>query len=128
MLKVTIWTPRLSANANITSLARSISPTPSEDEDDVCNNSYQHILDHRTVRKQHQILLEWESGERTWEPLGDVWKFYPYLLTQYEVDHDLVDKWDTSKRPLKKYAKRNKMLIVRMGTPCTNEVRIIHSS
>ena len=64
--------------------------------------------------------MEWESGERTWEPLGDVRKFHPYLLTQYAIDHDLLDKWDTSKRTLKKYAKRNKMLL-RMGNKARME-------
>ena len=68
------------------------------------------ILNHRKQKSQHQVLLEWESGERTWEPIREIWRTYSFLLCEYAIEHNLVDLWDSKGIPIKKLSKRNKLM------------------
>ena len=42
----------------------------------------------------HQVLIKWESGERTGEPISEIYRSTPHELANYAMQHDLIDKWE----------------------------------
>ena len=74
------------------------------------------VLDHKgplTSSSSHykgssyNVLVQWEDGTKTWEPLNIIAKDDPVTLAQYAKDHDLLDKpgW----KFLRKIARREKL-------------------
>ena len=65
--------------------------------------NYTRILNHRhkstgrgrRKKKKYEVLLEWVSGERTWEPISTAFHADKYELAQYAEDHGLIDAWDS---------------------------------
>ena len=79
---------------------------------------FQTILGDRTVKgrgkrgkNKHEILLEWESGERTWEPIRTLWPTQKYLLAEYAQENGKLDAWNSKSMPIKKIAKQNKLMV-----------------
>ena len=73
---------------------------------------FRKILGHRKPsRKQAEVLIEWENGERTYEPIRAIFKGDKYLLAEYARDNDLLDEWNTSQMPIKKAAADSKKLV-----------------
>ena len=56
------------------------------------------------------MLIEWESGERTWELIKEIFRVHQYFLADYAKEHNLLDEWNSKAVPVKKLAKRNKLL------------------
>ena len=55
---------------------------------------FRKILDHRaprTKKDKWNVLIEWESGERTWEPIKNIYTGDKYMLAEYDQDHGLLD-------------------------------------
>ena len=58
------------------------------------------ILDHEEVTpddsryfgSSYNVLVEWEDGTKTWEPLRTMSKDDPMTLAAYAKEHDLLDK------------------------------------
>ena len=48
-----------------------------------------------TKREKPQVLVHWESGEITFEPITEICKSRadPYLVAEYALDHGLLDEW-----------------------------------
>jgi hypothetical protein len=73
---------------------------------------FRRILGHRQPsRKQAEVLIEWESGERTYEPIREIFKCDKYLLAEYARDNDLLDTWDSPRIRIKQAAADSKKLI-----------------
>jgi len=43
----------------------------------------------------NKVLIEWESGERTWEPIREIFRVDKYFLADYTREHNLGDMWDS---------------------------------
>ena len=86
----------------------------SQNEDGTWN--YKNILGHREHqpergRKSHQVLIEWESGERSWEPITEIYRMDKYFLAEYARDNGLLDTWDGPRMRIKNAGKNAKKLI-----------------
>ena len=48
----------------------------------------------------YNLLIEWETGEQTWEPLSNIIASYPYTCAVYAKEHDLLNTpgWKLLKR------------------------------
>ena len=77
--------------------------------------AFREVLDHKGPLTKddadykgssYNVLLHWENGEQTWEPLYTTIKDDPVTVGKYAKEHDLLDipGW----KPLKKYVRRNK--------------------
>ncbi|HSN65751.1 MAG TPA: reverse transcriptase domain-containing protein, partial [Fusibacter sp.] len=82
--------------------------------------TYDRILDHEGPLKKgnpnykgslYNVLLEWDSGEETWEPLDLIIQDDPLSITKYAEENNLLDKQGWKR--LKRYA-NNKGRISRM--------------
>ena len=60
-------------------------------------------------RSKYNVMVEWESGEVTYEPLALISKDDPITCAVYAKKHDLLDT--TGWKHLKRYAKTSKRLI-----------------
>ena len=50
---------------------------------------FRKISNHRTAgRKKHEVLIEWESGECTYEPISAIYAGDKYLLAEYAKDNN----------------------------------------
>ena len=58
---------------------------------------------------KYNVMVEWESGEVTYEPLTLISKDDPITCEVYAKKHDLLDT--TGWKHLKRYAKTSKRLI-----------------
>ena len=58
---------------------------------------------------KYNVMVEWESGEVTYEPLTFISKDDPITCAVYAKKHDLLDT--TGWKHLKRYAKTSKRLI-----------------
>ena len=58
---------------------------------------------------KYNVMVEWESGEVTYEPLALISKDDPITCAVYAKKHDLLDI--TGRKHLKRYAKTSKRLI-----------------
>ena len=90
----------------------------SSDTNEETKWNYQEILQHdgplRTTHPRYKgstynVLLAWESGEVTWEPLNRVATDDPVTCALYAQKHGLLDK--TGWQRFKKIAKRQKTLM-----------------
>ena len=54
--------------------------------------SYKSISNHRKVNNQYEVLVEWECGESTWEPVAIIRRDDPVTLAQYGKEHGLLDE------------------------------------
>jgi len=87
--------------------------------------NFRNILDHRDQHKgrrnprarsggrlaDYQVLIEWESGERTWEPISQIYKSAPTHLADYAMQHDLINKWECKSIKLKELAEKSKNML-----------------
>ena len=80
-----------------------------QNEDGTWN--FRKILTHRRTKSKHEVLIDWESGERTWEPLPNIYAADKYLLAEYARDHNLLDLWESPRLKLKKLAANSKNLL-----------------
>eukprot|EP00984_Skeletonema_dohrnii_P037462 scaffold39546_cov344-Skeletonema_dohrnii-CCMP3373.AAC.1 len=64
-------------------------------------------------REKPQVLIMWESGEITYEPIDEIYRADPYLLAEYAQDADLLDDWErrVPKLKLRKHAKNAKKMM-----------------
>ncbi len=65
---------------------------------------FRSVLDHRKNAKgRYEVLIDWEDGDTTWEPLTWMVKQDPITLAMYGLENDLLDtkQW----RRLKRHAK-----------------------
>ena len=75
---------------------------------------FRKILRHREPRNKRDkwhVLIEWESGERTWEPIKNIFAGDKYMLAEYARDHGLLDKWEGPRMKIKSAAKNSKNLL-----------------
>ena len=59
----------------------------------------------------HQVLIKWESGEKTWEPISEIYKSAPSELADYAMQHDIIDKWDCKSIKIKDLADKSKRML-----------------
>ena len=45
----------------------------------------------RTKKEKWKVLIEWESGERSWEPVNSIYAGDKYMLAEYARDHGILD-------------------------------------
>ena len=72
---------------------------------------FREIIGHRIKGRQKQLLVVWESGERSWEPVSFIWQGDKYVLAKYCKEDGLLDSWSTTKMNLRKTARREKTLL-----------------
>ena len=70
---------------------------------------------------KYNVMVEWESGEITYEPLALISKDDPITCAVYAKKHDLLDT--TGWKHLKRYAKTSKRLIRAVKQSRTRQVR-----
>ena len=67
------------------------------------------------ARETPEVLIQWESGEITFEPINSIYDADPYLLAEYALDNDLLDEWQKRCPRLKLKSKaRNVKKMMRM--------------
>jgi hypothetical protein len=74
---------------------------------------FRKILAHRATRTKKEkcnVLIEWESGERTWEPIKNIYTGNKYIA-EYAQDHELIDKWEGPRMKIRAAAKNSKTLL-----------------
>ena len=72
------------------------------------------ILGHRTTGRTNQViqlLVQWESGECTYEPIRNIYNGDRYLVAEYARDKGLLDEWESPSRKLKEAAGRLDTLV-----------------
>lgn len=71
------------------------------DEDGDGLQAYKGIIDHRKHKGKWEVFVEWEDGDKTWEPLSDMRLHDMITLAAYAHDNDLVTtqgwKWAKNK-------------------------------
>lgn len=75
----------------------------------------QRIIGHRTKGRIIQVLVQWESGECTYEPLSNIYSGSKQIVVEYAEANGLLDKWSTKTRDLNKDA-RQQGKIMRLRT------------
>ena len=70
---------------------------------------------------KYNVMVEWESGEVTYEPLTLISKDDPITCAVYAKKHDLLDT--TGWKHLKRYAKTSKRLIKAVKQSRIHQVR-----
>ena len=66
---------------------------------------FDEVIDHRLNSKgKYEVLIQWDTGEETWEPLDEMIKQDAVTMAKYAVDHNLLKK--TQWKKLKKNVKR----------------------
>ena len=71
---------------------------------------------------KYNVMVEWESGEVTYEPLAFISKDDPITCAVYAKKHDLLDT--TGWKHLKRYAKTSKRLIRAVKQSRIHQVRV----
>ena len=72
------------------------------------------IIGHRTTGRSNQViqlLVQWESGECTYEPIRDIYNGDRYMVAEYARDKGLLDEWESPSRKLKQTASRLDTLV-----------------
>ena len=77
---------------------------------------FRRITGHTIPRRKNEtikVLIEWESGEITLEPVYNIGKADPWVLAEYAQKNGLVDRWNAiwPSLKIKKHAKNEKNLI-----------------
>ena len=78
--------------------------------------NFNKILEHRTKRgkgrskknKTYEVLVEWVSGERSWEPIKTIYHADKHYLAEYAEDNNLIDEWDSKTIKIKQAVKVNR--------------------
>ena len=52
---------------------------------------FESIEDHQRVDNKWQVLVKWEDGSKTWEPLNVIAKDDPVTVARYANDQGLLD-------------------------------------
>ena len=53
---------------------------------------FEEVLDHRKGKdSKYEVLIKWETGEETWEPLSCMIKQDPKKMAKYAEDQGLLD-------------------------------------
>ena len=74
--------------------------------DIIAHQSPLEATDPNSKRSKYNVMVEWESGEVTYEPLTLISKDDPITCAVYAKKHDLLDT--TGSKHLKRYAKTSK--------------------
>ena len=79
-----------------------------ESEDPDSAYTFKEISDHRYKNSTYEVLVEWECGEKTWEPIALMRQDDPVTLAKYGMEHNLLEKpgW----KRLRRYVKSTKRL------------------
>ena len=77
--------------------------------------------DPKHKESKYNVMVEWESGEVTYEPLTPISKDDPITCAVYSKKHDLLDT--TGWKHLKRYAKTSKRLIRAVKQSRIHQVR-----
>ena len=74
--------------------------------------AFYEVEGHRKKGQGWEILVHWEDGSKTWEPLGMIRKSDPVSVAQYAQKHDLLDVpgWKRFKSYVRNQKKVNRML------------------
>ena len=81
-----------------------------EEQDDLF--IFEEILDHRKGKNsKYEVLVKWETGEKTWKPLSSMAKQDPKTMAKYAEMQGLLDlpQW----RRLKTHSRKNKIQYMR---------------
>ena len=66
------------------------------------------VIGHRTKGRgkntQIQLLVQWESGECTYEPITRIYDGDKHMVAEYAQEHGMLDEWESPRRKLKKAA------------------------
>ena len=77
--------------------------------------NFREIKGHSKVsdKKVAMVLVEWESGEITWEPVRNMMKTNPWLIAEYAINNGLVELWSERYPSLKlhRYTKNAKKVM-----------------
>ena len=78
------------------------------------NTPHLYIIGHRTTGRWNQViqlLIQWDSGECTYEPIRDIYTGDRYMVAEYARDKGLLDEWESPSRKLKQAASRLDTLV-----------------
>ena len=72
--------------------------------------TFKSISDHRKVKGQYEVLVEWETGEATWEPISLIRRDDPVTHAQYGMDNGLLSEpgWKRLKHLVKSPKRLNR--------------------
>ena len=70
---------------------------------------FQDVIDHRKKANSYEVLVEWDGGSTSWEPLSHMASQDPVTLARYAKDNELLDEpgW----KRFKQIARRDKRYI-----------------
>ena len=79
-----------------------------EIEDETAAYTFKSISNHRKVKNKYEVFVEWETGEKIWEPIAIIRQDDPVTLAKYGLEHDILDEpgW----KRLRNYVKSAKRL------------------
>lgn len=85
-------------------------------EEDGTTWKFRKLVGHKRTLKpgeQPQVLVMWESGEITFEPIREIAKADPYLVAEYAMDAGVIDDWHKRmpRLKLKQHAKNAKKMM-----------------
>jgi len=73
------------------------------------------VIGHRTKGRGKnatiQLLVQWESGECTYEPITRIYDGDKHMVAEYAQEHGMLDEWESPRRKLKKAASQLDTLI-----------------
>ena len=75
--------------------------------------NFKAIVGHRkdpSNSRKWELLVHWESEERTWEPFSSIFGDDPVMVAMYAKENSMVHEWPCCKRHLK-----NKKILARMA-------------
>lgn len=70
---------------------------------------FESVLDHRKGQNgRYEVLVKWQTGEETWEPLKEMIQADPVTLAKYAMEHDMLNtpQWKSLKRHAVETTKR----------------------
>ena len=79
-----------------------------ETEDPDTAYTFKAITDHRYKNSTYEVLIEWEGGEKTWEPIAIMRQDDPVTLAKYGKENNLLE--DPSWKRLCRYVKSTQRL------------------
>ena len=87
---------------------------------------FKKLLDHRKNGQQWNVLMKWEDGSESWEPLSIIWRSYPLTLAEYAIDNNLLhlDGWNCLWRYARNMKKLARLMIQVKLNSMNNALRI----
>ena len=81
-----------------------------EEDDPDSVFTFKRISNHRKVKNQYEVLVEWETGEATCEPIAFIRRDDPVTLAQYGMDNGLLSEpgWKRLKHLVKSPKRLNR--------------------